>query len=96
MFNGKFAREEIQAILQLNEARQEAKMRAAQEWFVTRFFPYWAEDVRDVLGSGQDHRADFSMVISYAEIAASFLIRQVPDLELFLGPISEMQLSGSE
>jgi hypothetical protein len=92
MFNGKFAREEIQAILQLHEARQEAKMRAAQEWFVTSFFPYWAEDVRDVLGSGQDHRADFSMVISYAEIAASFLIRQVPDLELFLGPISEIAI----
>jgi hypothetical protein len=92
MFNGKFTREEVQVILQLHETRRDQKMRTARDWFATRFFPYWAEDVRDVLLPGQDHCADFTMVASYAEMAASLLIRQVAELELFLGPISDIML----
>src|ERR1700682_2388523 len=70
-------------VLKLYELRREERLRAAREWFATRFFPQAYEEVRAVaLGTGIEN-AHWRMVTSYWDMAASFVARGVLHPELF-------------
>jgi hypothetical protein len=70
-------------VLKLYELRREERLRAAREWFGTRFFPQAYDEARAVaLGIGIEN-AHWRMVTSYWDMAASFVARGVLHPELF-------------
>jgi hypothetical protein len=68
-------------ILQLYEMRREERMRKAREWFITVFNPASTEDIFNVLTG--EHSADFRMVASYWDMAATFVNHGAIDEEMF-------------
>jgi hypothetical protein len=79
--------EDAQLVLKLYELRREEKLRAARDWFVTKFFPQTADDVTALTGT---ENAYYRMVTTYWEMAASFIVRGVLDADLFLDSGGEM------
>jgi len=73
--------ESMMGILKLYELRSEATMRKARDWFTTGFFPETVQDIFDVLVG--DHSADFRMVVSYWDMAATMVNQGAIDAELF-------------
>lgn len=67
-------------ILKLYDLRREAVMRQARQWFFT-FNPQTPQDFTDVLTS--DKSGFFRMVISYWDMAASFVNHGAIDAEMF-------------
>jgi hypothetical protein len=82
--------QDAQLILKLYELRREEKLRAARDWFTTRFFPSKAEDVDAIQSSTGPENAYFRMVTSYWEMAASFVARGILNTDLFLDSGGEM------
>ena len=68
-------------ILRLYEMRREERMRKAREWFITVFNPASTEDIFNVLTG--EHSADFRMVASYWDMAATFVNHGAIDEEMF-------------
>lgn len=81
--------EDAQLVLKLYELRREEKLRAAREWFGTKFFPQKAEDVIALAGT---ENAYYRMVTSYWDMAASFVARGILNADLFLDSGGEMIL----
>ena len=81
--------EDAQLVLKLYELRREEKLRAARDWFVTKFFPQTADEVTALTGT---ENAYYRMVTTYWEMAASFVARGVLDAELFFDSGGEMIL----
>jgi hypothetical protein len=79
--------EDAQLVLKLYELRREEKLRAARDWFVTKFFPQTAEDVAALTGTDN---AYYRMVTTYWEMAASFVVRGILNADLFLDSGGEM------
>jgi hypothetical protein len=67
-------------ILKLYDLRREKTMRDARNWFFT-FNPQTPEDFTDVLTS--DKSGLFRMVISYWDMACSFVNHEAIDAEMF-------------
>lgn len=76
------AYESADLILKLYELRREVVMRKAREWFTKQFHPQSAQDVVAVLRG--EHSADFRMVTSYWEMAASFVNNGAIDWKMFM------------
>ena len=76
---------DAQLILKLYELRTEETMRAARTWAVTEFWPSTADDVFAVLRA-MDHprNAYLRQVLSYWEMAASFVLHGALNAEMFL------------
>ncbi|MBW4026930.1 DUF4760 domain-containing protein [Acidipila rosea] len=76
---------DAQLILKLYELRTEETMRAARNWAVTEFWPSTADDVFAVLRA-MDHprNAYLRQVLSYWEMAASFVLHGALNAEMFL------------
>jgi hypothetical protein len=72
--------EEAQLILKLYELRREATMREARNWFFT-FNPKSTEDFMEVLTS--DKSGLYRMVISYWDMACSFVNNGAIDAQMF-------------
>jgi hypothetical protein len=68
-------------ILQLYEARREPTLRAARDWFVTRFHPESAREVLDMWAAPQS--GAYRMVTTYWEMATGFVIHGAIDPALF-------------
>lgn len=82
--------DDAQLVLRLYELRREEKLRAAREWFGTKFFPQSMDDVKAVaLGTGLENTY-YRMVTSYWDMAASFVAHGILNSELFLESGSEM------
>ena len=81
--------EDAQLILKLYELRREEKLRAARDWFVSKFFPQTVEDVTALTGA---ENAYYRMVTTYWEMAASFVARGVLNADLFFDSGGEMIL----
>ena len=64
--------ESMMGILKLYELRSEQTMRKARDWFATGFHPESMQDVLQVLVG--THSADFRMVVSYWDMATSFVV----------------------
>ncbi len=68
-------------ILRLYEIRREEAMRRARDWFMTDFNPGSMQDVFTVMIG--EHSADFRMVASYWDMAATFVNFGTIDEEMF-------------
>ena len=79
--------EDAQLVLKLYELRREEKLRAARDWFGTKFFPQTAEDVTALTGT---ENAYYRMVTTYWDMAASFVARGILNADLFLDSGGEM------
>ena len=71
-------------ILKLYDARREAEIRKARQWFVGTFWPTSADDVLQITrGNGQEN-AWYRQVLGYWNMAASFVIHGALNEDLFL------------
>jgi hypothetical protein len=82
--------EDAQLILRLYELRREEKMRAARDWFTGTFFPESIEQIREIAAGRSEENTYFRMVVSYWDMAASFVEYGAMNGELFLESNGEM------
>ena len=75
--------EQVNLMLKLFEARREAKLREAREWYMTSFTPASAEDLMQRFPPGSKENAYMRMVVSYWEMVASIVNRGLIDEEFF-------------
>ena len=75
------AYESATLLIRLYELRREAAMREARVWYVSKFHPNSVDDVIATL-RGPDS-AQFRMVTSYWDMAASFVLNGAIDEQMF-------------
>jgi hypothetical protein len=71
-------------ILKLYDARREAEIRKARQWFIGTFWPASADDVLQVTRSSGQENAWYRQVLGYWNMAASFVIHGALSEDLFL------------
>lgn len=71
-------------ILKLYDARREAEIRKARQWFIGAFWPTSADDVLQVTRSSGQENAWYRQVLGYWNMAASFVIHGALNEDLFL------------
>jgi hypothetical protein len=77
--------EDAELILRLYELRRESTMRSARRWLTVEFWPDSAQEVLFMLDDfGSQHNQYLQQVISYWEMAASFVLRGALDGDMFL------------
>lgn len=64
--------QDVLAILKLYELRRDEQMRAARQWYSSEFSPNSAMDIINLYRAGERASANFRMVVSYWDMAASF------------------------
>ncbi len=74
-------------ILRLYELRREERMRAARNWFVSKFTAKTIEEVDQLTA---DENASLRMVATYWDMAASFVNSGVLDADLFFKSGNEL------
>lgn len=74
-------------IMRLYELRRDPKMREARAWFIS-FFPENVDDVMKTLVD-ESTSANYRMVTSYWDMAASFVNRGAIDEEMFMDSAGE-------
>lgn len=77
-------------ILRLFELRRETKLREAREWFTANFHPSTVEEMDRLAPRGSKENAYMRMVVSYWDMAASFVTSGVLNQELFLQSAGEL------
>lgn len=85
--------EDANLILKLYELRREERMRSARSWFVQSFHVKTVEDFHKVCPVGSAENASARQVITYWEMAASFLNSGILNKELFYRSGMEMLLT---
>jgi hypothetical protein len=81
---------DAQLILKLYELRTEPCLRAARKWIIEDFWPATAEEFFAVQrNSTTDQNAYLRQVVSYWEMAASFVLHGALDASLFFDCASE-------
>ena len=75
--------DDVNLILRLYEERREDKMRAAREWFAQNFKFHTMEDFNRGCPPGSSMNAYARMIMSYWEMAASFVASGLLNQELF-------------
>lgn len=73
--------EDANLILRLYELRREETMRRARWWFIASFDPQSVQDIFDVFAS--EHSASFRMIVSYWDMAATFVNYGAIDEQMF-------------
>jgi len=76
-------------ILRLYELRREDKLRAAREWFRTKFYPWSLEDLRVVIQTPGEENTNYRMVTTYWDMACSFVATGVLHADLFFQSAGE-------
>ena len=77
-------------IMRLYEARREEKLRAARAWFSANFHATTVEEMQRIAPPGSQENAYMRMVVSYWEMAASFVTSGVLNQELFFQTNGEL------
>jgi hypothetical protein len=77
-------------ILRLYELRREEKLRQAREWFAMNFTATTPEEVQKLMPMGSQQNTYFRMVVSYWDMAASFVTSGVLNQDLFLETNGEL------
>jgi hypothetical protein len=77
-------------ILKLYELRREEELRKARAWFVANFNATSAEEMMQKYPFGSQENTNIRMVISYWDMAASFVVAGVLNQELFFQSSGEM------
>ena len=80
---------DVMAILKLYELRRDDQMRAARQWFFSDFAPQTAMDIIALFRGGERASANFRMVTSYWDTAASLVLNGGIDEKMFLDANSE-------
>jgi len=75
--------DDVNLILRLYELRREDKLRAAREWFMKNFHARTMAEFQKICPQGSQENAYFRMVVSYWDMAASFVASGVLNEELF-------------
>ena len=70
-------------ILRLYEMRRDPEMRLARQWFSRQFRPGSAEEILNLIVSGERSSAEYRMVTSYWEMASALVNRGAIDASLF-------------
>lgn len=81
--------EDVMAILKLYELRRDDQMRAARQWYFSRFAPESAMDVVALYRNGERASANFRMVTSYWDTAAALVLNGGIDQKMFLDANTE-------
>ena len=76
-------------ILRLYELRREEKLRAAREWYRTKFVPFSAEDIKTLYQTPGEGNTNFRMATTYWDMACSFVASGILHPELFIQSGSE-------
>lgn len=79
-------------LLKLYELRREEKMREARAWFVTNFKPKSVEEMLKLCPPGSGENAKMRQVITYWDMAASFVSMGVLNPEMFFANNREFLL----
>lgn len=82
--------EDANLILRLYELRREEELRKARSWFVGQFKPASAEEMIQKYPFGSQGNTNIRMVISYWDMACSFVTAGVLNQELFFESNGEM------
>lgn len=77
-------------VLRLYELRREEKMREARDWFMRNYRVQSIEDANRIAPMGSKENAYVRMIISYWEMAASFITSGVLNQELFFDSGGEL------
>ena len=77
------------AIIKLYELRRDESMRTARQWYFTDFAPTSAMDIAALFRSGERASANFRMVASYWDTAASLVLNGGIDQKMFLDANTE-------
>jgi hypothetical protein len=77
-------------LLRLYEIRRDSKLREARAWFVANFKPKTMADIQELCPAGSENNARMRMVVSYWDMAASFITAGVLNPELFFVNNREM------
>lgn len=81
--------EDTMAILKLYELRRDERMRAARQWYFSEFAPQSAMDIIALYRGGERASANFRMVTSYWDTAASLVLNNGIDRTMFLDANTE-------
>ena len=81
--------EDVMAILKLYELRRDDQMRAARQWYFSEFAPKSAMDIIGLYRGGERASANFRMVTSYWDTAASFVLNDGIDKKMFVDSNTE-------
>ena len=81
--------EDTMAILKLYELRRNKQMRAARQWYFSEFAPASAMDIISLYRGGERASANFRMVVSYWDTAASLVLNDGIDRKMFLDANTE-------
>ncbi|MEP6962775.1 MAG: hypothetical protein ABI995_11905, partial [Acidobacteriota bacterium] len=79
-------------MLRLYDLRREEKMRAARNWFVANFRCKTLKEMGEVCPPGSEANAFFRQVVSYWDMAGSFVNSGVLNAELFYANTREILL----
>lgn len=77
------------AILKLYELRRDEQMRTARQWYFSEFAPTSAMDIIALYRGGERMSANFRMVVSYWDTAASLVLNGGIDQKMFLAANTE-------
>jgi hypothetical protein len=76
--------EDAELIMRLYELRRESTMRTARNWVCAEFWPDSADEILTIFKNlGSQHNQYLRQVISYWEMAASFVTRGALDGDMF-------------
>lgn len=81
--------EDTMAILKLYELRRNKQMRNARQWYFSEFAPESAMDIVELYRGGERASANFRMVVSYWDTAASLVLNDGIDRKMFLDANTE-------
>ena len=81
--------EDTMAILKLYELRRNKQMRKARQWYFSEFAPTSAMDIVALFRGGERASANFRMVTSYWDTAASLVLNEGIDRKMFLDANTE-------
>lgn len=84
--------DDVNLILRLYELRREERMRDARRWFVRSFHASSLAEYKKLCPAGSDELEYFRMVVTYWDMAASFVAAGVLRQEVFFESNREMLL----
>ena len=84
--------EDATLLLRLYELRRDDRLRTARTWFTRNFRAATLEEFDKLCPGSSEENASFRMVVSYWEMAASFVIRGILHQDLFMQNSSELGL----
>lgn len=84
--------DQARLILRLYELRREPRMREARRWFIASFRPKTLQEFGALCPIGSRENQSFRMVVTYWDMAATFITSGILDQDLFFESGRELLL----